>query len=87
MPDLGRCPCFPHAQVEWVASRLGDTADKLEPIDSDTCRLSGQSDSLEWLVFRLVMLGCEFEVHGPPELVDYLREMAARTLRAVEDRN
>jgi predicted DNA-binding transcriptional regulator YafY len=72
-----------HAPAERVASRLGDAAGELEPIDADTCRLSGQSDTLEWLAFRLVMLGCEFEVHEPPELVDYLREMAARTLRAV----
>ncbi|NRQ34850.1 YafY family transcriptional regulator [Nonomuraea sp. NN258] len=72
-----------HAPAEWVAARLGDAAGELEPIDAGTCRLSGQSDTLEWLAFRLLALGCEFEVHQPPELVDYLREMAARTLRSV----
>ena len=72
-----------HASAEWVAARLGDAAGELEPIDADTCRLCGQSDTLEWLAFRLVTLGCEFEVHEPPELVEHLREMAARTLRAV----
>ncbi len=72
-----------HVSAEWVAARLGEAAGELEPIDADTCRLSGQSDTLEWLAFRLVTLGCEFEVHEPPELVDHLREMAARTLRAV----
>jgi hypothetical protein len=28
------------------------------------------------------MLGCEFEVHEPPELAAHLREAAGRALRA-----
>ncbi|MCK2221236.1 YafY family transcriptional regulator [Actinomadura sp. ATCC 31491] len=71
------------APAEWVARRLGDAAGELEPVDAGSCRLSGQADTLEWLAFRLVTLGCEFEVHEPPELIAYLRELAARTLRAV----
>jgi hypothetical protein len=28
------------------------------------------------------MLGCDFEVHEPPELADHLRTLAARATRA-----
>ncbi|MEU4781619.1 WYL domain-containing protein [Micromonospora sp. NPDC023633] len=38
--------------------------------------------TLEWLAWRLLTLGCEFEVHEPPELVAYLREISGRAGRA-----
>jgi hypothetical protein len=41
-----------------------------------------QTDRLEWLAYRLTMLCCEFEVHGPPELAGYLRELGASVTRA-----
>ena len=37
---------------------------------------------MEWLALRLVTLGCEFEVHQPPRLVEYLRALGARVTRA-----
>jgi predicted DNA-binding transcriptional regulator YafY len=40
-------------------------------------------DTLEWLAFRLVQFGCEFEVHEPPELIEHLRELGDRIRRAV----
>lgn len=42
----------------------------------------GSADSVERLAFRLLTLGCEFEAHEPPELVDHLREVARRAGRA-----
>jgi predicted DNA-binding transcriptional regulator YafY len=74
-----------HAPVEEVAGRLGGAATDLEPIGEHSCRLRSHTDTLEWLAFRLAMLGCEFEVHEPPELVAYLRTLAARVTRAVGD--
>jgi predicted DNA-binding transcriptional regulator YafY len=71
-----------HAPAEEMAGRLGDRAGDLEPIDERTCRVHSQTDTLEWLAFRLTMLGCEFEVHEPPELAAYLRELGARITRA-----
>jgi predicted DNA-binding transcriptional regulator YafY len=62
--------------------RLGDRQGEIEPVDDVTCRLRGPADTLEWLAARLIMLGCEFEVHEPPELVAHLREAAGRALRA-----
>ncbi|AHH99816.1 hypothetical protein KALB_6457 [Kutzneria albida DSM 43870] len=40
------------------------------------------ADTPEWLATRLLRLGCEFEVHGPPQLAERLLDMAARAGRA-----
>jgi len=45
-------------------------------------RLISPPDTVPWLASRLLGLGCEFGVHSPRELVDYLREVAARASRA-----
>ncbi|MGH3372915.1 MAG: helix-turn-helix transcriptional regulator [Nocardioidaceae bacterium] len=71
-----------HAPAADVARRLGDYAGDLEPIDERTCRLHSHTDTLEWLAFRLAMLGCEFQVHEPPELAEYLRTLGGRVTRA-----
>ena len=71
-----------HAPVDQLAGRLGATADELEPIDEHSCRLRSHAEALEWLAQRLLSLGCEFEVHEPPELVEHLRALSARAARA-----
>jgi len=71
-----------HAPAAKVASRLGGTLGTLAPLDEQTCRLHSHADTLEWLAFRLMMLGCEFELHQPPELAEYLRALSARLIRA-----
>ena len=65
-----------------VAHRLGDYAGDLEAIDEHTCRLHSHTDTLEWLAFRLAMLGREFQVHQPPEPAEYLRALGGRVTRA-----
>lgn len=72
-----------HAPAARVAGVLGDRPGDVEEVDERTCRLHSHTDTLEWLAFRLVTLGCEFEVHSPPELAEYLRELAGRVSRAV----
>ncbi|MDR8412737.1 YafY family transcriptional regulator [Nonomuraea sp. 3-1Str] len=71
-----------HAPAEYVRTRLGDGTEDVTAVDERTCRLDGRSDTLEWLAFRLLTLGCEFEVHEPPELLEHLRELGGRALRA-----
>jgi predicted DNA-binding transcriptional regulator YafY len=70
-----------HAPVEHLAARFGDTLGQLERVDERTCRLLSHADTLEWLAMRLIMLGCEFEVHQPTDLIRYLRDVAARIAR------
>jgi predicted DNA-binding transcriptional regulator YafY len=71
-----------HAPIEQVRGRIGDAPADLEPIDEASCRLRSHTDTLEWLAFALLRLGCEFEVHEPPELREHLRALGARLLRA-----
>jgi predicted DNA-binding transcriptional regulator YafY len=71
-----------HQPVAEVRRRMRGAPAELEPVDEHSCRLRTRADSLEWLAFRLAMLGCDFEVQEPPELADYLRGLGTRILRA-----
>ncbi|MEO3860449.1 YafY family protein [Acrocarpospora sp. B8E8] len=71
--------------ADQVTRWLGAAAGEVEVIDQHSCRLRGSADTLEWLASRLLMLGCEFDVHEPPELVEYLRALGGRATRAAGD--
>ncbi|SIM79466.1 helix-turn-helix transcriptional regulator [Micromonospora cremea] len=71
-----------HAPVERMTGPLGGASVDLEPIDANSCRLRSHADTLDWLAWRLLTLGCDIEVHEPPELIAYLREIGARATRA-----
>jgi hypothetical protein len=64
--------------------RPADTArvGLLEALDEDTCLLRTGAETLETLAVHLGMLGADFEVSGPPELLDQLRTLAGRYQRA-----
>jgi len=55
-----------------------------EPPGEDRCEYRTGDDNLEWLAARLSMLGVEFEVHEPPELIEHLRVLSARLARAAQ---
>lgn len=74
-----------HAPAGEIARKLGDYAAELEPLGEQACRLRTHADTLEWLAFRLTILGCEFEVHQPPELAQYLRTLSAQAAHAAGD--
>ncbi|WP_166350226.1 helix-turn-helix transcriptional regulator [Phytoactinopolyspora limicola] len=72
-----------HAPAASVAGRLGDEPGEIEALGEHRCRMRAErSDSIDWLAARMLMLGCEFEVHGPEALVEVLRTMSARAARA-----
>jgi predicted DNA-binding transcriptional regulator YafY len=71
-----------HAPLARVAGRIGDSPGDLVALDEQTCRLNSHSDTLDFLAWRLMTLGCDVEVHEPPELVDRLRELGERAARA-----
>ena len=54
----------------------------VEPRGEDTCEYVTSDDSLDWLAMRIGMLGYEFEVHEPPELVERFEQLAERFARA-----
>ncbi|MFD0505902.1 helix-turn-helix transcriptional regulator [Streptomyces chiangmaiensis] len=75
------------APANVVAARLPHWFDAPEPLDEDSCRLHGATtDSMEWLAVRLAMIGCEFTVHRPDELVTRIRDLGDLLSRAAQAR-
>ncbi|MGP4046436.1 helix-turn-helix transcriptional regulator [Streptomyces sp. 2A115] len=69
--------------AEFVGARLPRWLGAPEPIDDHSCRLRASvGDAVEWLAVRLAMLDCEFTVHEPTELVECVRELGGRLMRA-----
>jgi predicted DNA-binding transcriptional regulator YafY len=71
-----------HAPVAAVTAASPHRFGELEAVDGQTCRLRATADSIEWLAFRIVMLGVDFTVESPEELADYVRAAGARMTRA-----
>jgi predicted DNA-binding transcriptional regulator YafY len=71
-----------HAAAEEITSRIPAHWGAIEPIDAHTCRYRAGDDDLGWLALRIAMLGVDFEVQEPPELVEHLRALASRLSRA-----
>jgi predicted DNA-binding transcriptional regulator YafY len=55
----------------------------VEPLGDDACEYRTSDDNLDWLAMRIGMVGCEFRVHEPPELVEHMRHVAERMGRGV----
>jgi predicted DNA-binding transcriptional regulator YafY len=72
-----------HAPVETVAERVPPSAGMLEALDERSCMLHTGSDSLEGITIHLSLLGVDFQVHEPPELIDYIRRLADRLGQAI----
>jgi predicted DNA-binding transcriptional regulator YafY len=72
-----------HASVETVAKRVPPSAGMLEALDERSCMLHTASHSLEGITIHLSLLGVDFQVHEPPELIDYIRRLADRLGQAI----
>ncbi|HYM56942.1 MAG TPA: YafY family protein [Solirubrobacteraceae bacterium] len=70
------------APAEEVAKRSPYMWGSVEAIDERTCEYRTGDDSLDWLAMRVGMLGVEFEVHEPPELIERFELLAGRFVRA-----
>ncbi|MFC4947658.1 helix-turn-helix transcriptional regulator [Pseudonocardia sp. GCM10023141] len=72
-----------HAPAAAITGRFGDTPADVEIVDERTCRVRRHTDTPDWIASRLIGLGCDFIVHGPPELLTHLRTLSERVARAV----
>jgi predicted DNA-binding transcriptional regulator YafY len=72
-----------HAPAARIADRINPAVGVVEPVDEHTCVLDTGADTVETLAVYLGMLGADFTVSDPPELVSYLRELSGRYRRAV----
>jgi predicted DNA-binding transcriptional regulator YafY len=55
----------------------------VEPLDAQSCVLVTGADSLDTIALYLGLLGVDFSVDEPPELVEHVRRLADRYSRAV----
>jgi predicted DNA-binding transcriptional regulator YafY len=72
-----------HCPIEELSGRVGPHWGTLEPVDERTCSLVTGDDDLHWLAVRIGMLGVDFEVYEPPELIEELRSLASRLAAAL----
>jgi predicted DNA-binding transcriptional regulator YafY len=70
-----------HAPAELIAGRL-PPAVVVEAVDQRSCIVNVGSDTPQMLAAYLGMLDADFDVDGPPELVERLRTLADRYRRA-----
>jgi predicted DNA-binding transcriptional regulator YafY len=71
-----------HAAATVVAGRL-PPAVLVEAVDEHSCIVDAGSDTPQMLAAHLGMLDVDFEVDGPPELVEQLDRLADRYRRAI----
>jgi predicted DNA-binding transcriptional regulator YafY len=71
-----------HASADEMRQRMPSHWGRFEPIDPERCEYRARDDDLGWLAMRIAMLGVDFEVHEPLELIEHLRALARRMHRA-----
>jgi predicted DNA-binding transcriptional regulator YafY len=71
-----------HAPAGQIRRKVPAAAGEVEAVDEETCLLHTGADTLETLAVYLGMLGADFEVDAPPELVAHLAALADRYRRA-----
>jgi predicted DNA-binding transcriptional regulator YafY len=72
------------AAADVIAEHLPPGIGVLEPIDAQSCYFEICASSHERLAMHLVFLGVDFELNGPPELVEEVRRLAARYCKATQ---
>ncbi|WP_344001464.1 YafY family protein [Streptomyces thermocarboxydovorans] len=70
------------APLEQAAERISPSAGMLEPDGPDACLLRTGAGSLELMVLHVMLLGFEFEVLEPEELIDAVTAARDRLARA-----
>lgn len=71
-----------HASADVVVERITPAVGTVEAVDARTCVLETGADDIETIAVYAGLLGIDFTVSEPPELIAKLRELAARYERA-----
>ncbi len=66
-----------------IAERARWLWGSVEPIDERTSEFRTTDDDLDWLTQRIAMLGVDFEIRSPPELIAHMSGVAERLARGV----
>lgn len=67
-----------HAPADEVARRITPDVGVVEALDDGTCVLDTGADRLETIAVYISLLGVDFTVSEPPELVAHIRDLADR---------
>lgn len=70
------------ASMQAAAERIPQAVGVLEPLGENTCVLRTGACSLEMLCVHLALIGFDFEVREPPELIERMRALSERFKRA-----
>ncbi|GAA3112624.1 hypothetical protein GCM10020001_034380 [Nonomuraea salmonea] len=73
-----------HVPAEQLAERINAAIGTITPVDDTRCLLDTGADSIEALAVHLGLLGVDFTVTEPAELVELVRALADRYHRATE---
>ena len=68
---------------EVVAQHFSPSSATIEPEGPASCLVTAGADDPEKIALYLAMVGCDFEILGPPEVIAGARVMAARLAAAV----
>jgi predicted DNA-binding transcriptional regulator YafY len=71
-----------YASAEVIADRINPAVGSVEAVDEHTCVLDTGADSVTSLAVHLGLLGADFTVTEPPELVELVRTLSERYRRA-----
>jgi predicted DNA-binding transcriptional regulator YafY len=82
MPNRFEAVVILRVSADELDSRIPSYWGEVTPIDARSCEFRTGDDDLGWLAVRIAMLGVDFEVREPPELVEHLRGLASRLARA-----
>jgi predicted DNA-binding transcriptional regulator YafY len=81
LPHPYRVEVLVDAPAPTVRERIGRYC-TVEEVDAGHCRIRTTTHSLDWPAMWLGVVGAEFRVIGPPELLDRIHEWGARFQRA-----
>jgi predicted DNA-binding transcriptional regulator YafY len=84
LPTRRRVEALVHAPAERVRSLVGRWA-SIDEADDSSCRLRMTVENLDWPALTLAMIGADFEVIRPVELVERIRELGERFTRATSE--
>ncbi|WP_116051825.1 helix-turn-helix transcriptional regulator [Amycolatopsis palatopharyngis] len=71
-----------HAPAEVVADRINPAVGTVEAVDAGTCVLDTGADTVDALAVHLGLLGADFTVSEPPELVELMHTLSERYRQA-----
>ncbi|MEW9528550.1 helix-turn-helix transcriptional regulator [Microbispora sp. NPDC049125] len=69
------------APAATARARIGQWS-TIEEVDAEHCRMRMAVDNLDWPAMALGVLGADFHVVNPPQLLDHIRDWSARFDRA-----